>query len=158
VTEASPGAPAARIRFYTLPDSGGSARLRYACLLTEQAWLAGETVLVWLADAAAQAGFDDLLWTFGDRAFVPHELLAAAGNAPAAPVALYCGSALDDPALPARFTTLLMLRDEAQQGMLQFAQVIEVVDAEPACRNAGRARFRFYRERGATPQHIEVTQ
>jgi hypothetical protein len=32
-----------------------------------------------------------------------------------------------------------------------------VVDAEPACRNAGRARFRWYREQGLTPQHIEVT-
>ena len=30
--------------------------------------------------------------------------------------------------------------------------MVEVVDADPAVRNAGRARFRFYREHGATPQ------
>jgi DNA polymerase-3 subunit chi len=155
VTEASPGAPAAQIRFYTLKEAGGTARLRHACSLTEQAWQAGEKVLVWLENPAAQASFDDLLWTFGDRAFVPHEALGASTTAP---VALYCG---DDPGgagLPGGFTTLLMLRDAASDSVLRFAHIIEVVDAEPACRNAGRARFRFYRERGATPQHIEVTQ
>ncbi|MET0282656.1 MAG: DNA polymerase III subunit chi [Steroidobacteraceae bacterium] len=157
MSEASHGAPA-RVRFYTLPDIGGTARLRQACQLVEEAWLGGEKVLVWLADAAAQSSFDNLLWTFGDRAFVPHEILHAPGDTPAAPVALYCGGTLADAALARGFTTLLMLRDEAEESMLRFALILEVVDAEPACRNAGRARFRFYRERGATPQHIEVTQ
>jgi DNA polymerase III subunit chi len=155
VTEASHSGPAAQIRFYTLKDASGTARLRHACVLAEQAWQAGEKVLVWLADAAAQSTFDDLLWTFGDRAFVPHEPLTATT---AAPIALFCGEDPHAAAAPGGFTTLLMLRDEASDSVLRFARIIEVVDAEPACRHAGRARFRFYRERGATPQHIEVTQ
>ena len=150
----SPGA-AAEIRFYTLKDAGGTARLRHACTLVEQAWLAGERVLVWLEDPAAQAVFDDLLWTFADRAFVPHETLAAGTTAP---VALFCGEDPHAGGLSKGFSTLLMLRDAGADAALRFARIIEVVDAEPACRNAGRNRFRFYRERGATPQHIEVTQ
>jgi DNA polymerase IIIc chi subunit len=34
--------------------------------------------------------------------------------------------------------------------------VIEVVDADPGIRAAGRARFRYYREHGVTPRHLEL--
>ncbi len=41
-----------------------AARCKLACRLAEKAYLAGERVLVWLDDAAAQLGsFDELLWT-----------------------------------------------------------------------------------------------
>jgi len=144
------------ISFYTLNEAGGSARLRQVCALTEQAYLAGERVLVWLDGADEQARFDDLLWSFGERSFVPHEPLAANPAASEAPVQLHAGALPDDAA--AAFGTLVMLRAEPDPATLRFARVIEVVDAEPACRNAGRARFRWYREQGVTPQHVEVKQ
>jgi DNA polymerase-3 subunit chi len=157
VSDAGGAAPTTVVRFYTLNDGSGTARFRHACALAEQAYLAGERLLVWLQDPPAQSAFDDLLWTFGDRAFVPHEPLAADPASCEAPVQLHSGASLDDKALRAGFTTLLLLREEPREEALRFPTVIEVVDAEPACRNAGRARFRFYRERGSTPQHIEVT-
>lgn len=129
--------------------------MRQACLLTEQAWLAGERVLVWLDSPDDMARFDDLLWTFGDRSFVPHEPLAADPAGSEAPVQLHAGALPEG--IGRAFSTLVTLRDEPQPATLAFANVIEVVDAEPACRNAGRARFRWYREQGVTPQHIEVT-
>jgi DNA polymerase-3 subunit chi len=142
------------ISFYTLKDAGGSARLRQACLLTEQAYLAGERVLMWLDGAEQMARVDDLLWTIGDRSFVPHEPLAPDPAACEAPVQLHAG------ALPAgaatAFNTLVTLREAPEPASLGFAKVIEVVDAEEACRNAGRARFRWYREQGVTPRHVEV--
>jgi DNA polymerase-3 subunit chi len=146
----------AEVRFYTLGDAGGNARLRQACLLTEQAFLADERVLVWLADPAEMARFDDLLWSFGERSFVPHEPLGADPVASEAPVQLHAGELPEG--LGEAFGTLVMLRDAPAAAMLRFAKVIEIVDAEPACRNAGRARFRWYREHGVVPQHIEVTQ
>ncbi len=146
----------AEVRFYTLSDAAGPARLKKICALTEQAFLAGERVLVWLEDASALEQFDSLLWTFADRSFVPHEPLAADAAASEAPVQLHAG-ALPAAALNARFSTLVMLREQAAAEALQFGTVIEVVDADPACRAAGRARFRFYRDHGITPQHSEVT-
>jgi DNA polymerase-3 subunit chi len=146
----------ADIQFHTLQEASPQARLRRACLLTEQAFLAGERVLVWLQDAAALEQFDSLLWTFGDRSFVPHEPLAEQPARCEAPVQLHAGATLDAPLAGGGFTTLLMLRAEASSEVLQFARVIEVVDADPAVRNAGRARFRYYREQGCTPQHFEV--
>jgi DNA polymerase III subunit chi len=145
----------ADVRFYTLGDAGGGARLRHACLLTEQAFLADERVLVWLAGAAEMARFDDLLWSFGEKSFVPHEPLGVDPVACEAPVQLHAGELREG--LGEAFGTLVMLREEPAAAMLRFAKVIEIVDAEPAVRNAGRARFRWYREHGVTPQHIEVT-
>src|SRR6478736_6340256 len=67
----------AQIDFYTLGENSRTLRMKAACQLAEKAVLAGERVLVWLQDAPALTAFHDLLWTFGDRSFVPHEPLAA---------------------------------------------------------------------------------
>lgn len=144
------------IDFYTLAENSRTLRMKAACQIVERSFLAGERVLVWLQDPLALSAFDDLLWTFGDRAFVPHEPLAADPAKSEAPVQLFAGAALPPAALGGAFTTLVALRDEASGDALSFGHVIEVIDAEPSCRNAGRARFRFYRERGATPNHHEL--
>jgi DNA polymerase-3 subunit chi len=147
----------ADIRFYTLNAAGGTARFRHACMLAEQAYLAGERVLVWLEGAGAMEKFDQLLWTFSDRAFVPHEPLGADPGSSEAPVQLFDGPSLDALATGAGFTTLLNLRDAPAREALGFSHVIEVLDGDAACREAGRTRFRFYREAGATPRHIAVS-
>lgn len=148
----------AAIDFYTLPEGSRTPRLKASCQLVEKAFLGGERVLVWLQDEAQQSAFDDLLWTFGDRAFVPHEPLAADPAASEAPVQLFAGASLPATAASGGFSTLVTLREQASAEALGFERVVEVVDADPAVRNAGRARFRFYRERGVTPNHHELTE
>ena len=147
----------AAIDFYTLPEGSRTPRLKAICQLVEKAFLGGERVLVWLQDEAQQSSFDDLLWTFGDRAFVPHEPLAAEPAASEAPVQLFAGTSLPAAAMQGAFSTLVTLRVEPSVEALSFGRVVEVVDADPAVRNAGRARFRFYRERGVAPSHHELT-
>jgi DNA polymerase III subunit chi len=146
----------AAIDFYTLSEGSRTPRLKAICQLVEKAFLGGERVLVWLQDEAQQSSFDDLLWTFGDRAFVPHEPLAADPAASESPVQLFAGADLPRAAIPGGFSTLVTLRDEASADALAFGRVVEIVDADPAVRTAGRARFRFYRERGVTPSHHEL--
>lgn len=145
-----------QIDFYTLAENSRTLRLKAACQLAERSFLSGERVLVWLEDATTQASFDDLLWTFGDRSFVPHEPLATDPAGCEAPVQLFAGAQLPAAALAGGFSTLLALRDAPSEQALSFARVIEVIDTEPACRAAGRTRFRFYREHGATPAHHEL--
>ncbi len=147
----------AQIRFFTLKAAGGTDRLRHACRLTEEAYRAGERVLVWLEDAAQLQQFDQLLWTFSDGAFVPHEPLAADPADWSAPVQLHDGAVLDARLFASGFHTLLNLRAAPAAESLQFPRVLEVIDGDPATRDAGRARFRFYREAGASPEHVEVT-
>jgi DNA polymerase-3 subunit chi len=144
-----------QIAFHILSESSDIARLKLACTLIERDFLAGERVLVWLDDSSLQS-FDNLLWTFSDRAFVPHEMLAEVPADCEAPVQLTAETQLPSSVFAAHFTTLVTLRNEASLAALEFPKVIEVVDAEPGRRDAGRARYRFYRDNGANPQHIEA--
>jgi DNA polymerase-3 subunit chi len=144
------------IEFHTLAADSDSQRLRSACALVEKAWLDAGRVLVWLDDESALATFDNLLWTFNDRAFVPHEPLASNPAACEAPVQLTAAATLPDAVFTAGFNTLCTLRSHADPAALRFARIIEVVDAEPGRRDAGRQRFRFYREQGVTPRHFEL--
>jgi DNA polymerase III subunit chi len=144
------------VDFHILGEDSDTARLKAACSLIEQAFLAGERVLVWLEDPAAMSAFDNLLWTFGDRSFVPHEPLAVDARACEAPIQLSASNPLPATAFDAGFTTLLALRAAADAAALRFPRVVEVIDANPARREAGRERFRFYREHGANPRHQEL--
>ena len=61
------------IDFYVLSDAAPDAHLRHACRLAEQAVDQGQRVFV-RVDGDDTRRMDDLLWTFGDRAFLPHEI------------------------------------------------------------------------------------
>jgi DNA polymerase III subunit chi len=139
-----------QVDFYILREASDPARLALVCRLAEKAFLAGQRALVWAQDAAELAQLDGLLWTFSEKSFVPHEPLAADPLACDAPVQLTAAEQLPDDACRA-FAVLLSLRTAANGHLLRFARVLEVIDGEPRRRDAGRARFRFYREQGITP-------
>jgi len=143
---------APRIDFYVLEGADDRARLVYACRLIEKAYLQQLTVCVSLDTPAEVEAFDALLWTFGDRSFVPHEPAgaAAAGPPPATPVVIGCRA-------PVAADLLVNLGSEALPFFAGYARVAEFVDAEPARRDAGRRRFAAYRDAGHTPETHRVT-
>lgn len=131
-----------RADFYVLAQPAPEARLRLACRVTEKAYLAGQSVLVWHDDRAELERFDVLLWTFADTSFVPHEWLGEAGEAP---VRLSAGEA------PAGAVGVLINLETAPAPPPwagHAERVAEIIDGEPVRRDAGRARFRAYRELG----------
>lgn len=145
-----------RVDFYVLATAEPRARLLLGCRLVEKAFLAGQRVFVWLEDAAALAAFDELLWTFTDRSFVPHESARETPQWPECPVLLGCQSAPT-----AGYDLLLNLDGEPPASSLEHApRIIEILDAEPARRQAARERYRRYRERGVNPQthHIAADE
>src|SRR5487761_891609 len=73
-----------RVDFYVIEGTGNAARLKVACRLAEKAYLASQRALIWHTDRAELEALDELLWTFADGSFVPHEWLTsnAAGEAP----------------------------------------------------------------------------
>jgi len=139
-----------RVDFYVSAEAGESARLRLACRVAEKAYLARQTVVAWFDDADALRRFDELLWTFGDGTFVPHDTVTA-GAACAAPVALTTGP------LPARDSEVLLnLGSVVPDCVDNFARVAEFLDARPEVRAAGRDRFKAYRARSIEPQTHNV--
>jgi DNA polymerase-3 subunit chi len=141
----------AQIEFYVLEGSDARARWRFACREVEKAYLAGEHVYVALEDEAELQAFDNLLWTFADRSFVPHEPLAASSAWDDTPVLLGTSAAA-----PSGAQTLVNLATPLPAGVAEAARVIEIIDADEGRRRAGRVRFRQYRERGLEPQTRNV--
>lgn len=137
-----------RVDFYVSDEAGADVRLRLACRVTEKAYLAKQKVVV-LLEAEDLRRFDELLWTFGDGSFVPHDLYASADCE--APVALTTGP------LPAGHTDVLInLGGVLPGGFEKFARVAEFLDARPEVRAAGRERFKAYRARSLEPQTHNV--
>jgi DNA polymerase-3 subunit chi len=140
-----------QVDFYVLAQASDVTRLKLACRITERAYLAGQRVLACTEDAAQLKAFDDLLWTFGDRAFVPHEMLRDAAEQPDAPVLLNSGS-LPPGAATQRFDLVVNVGSAAIPVAPHYSRIVEVLDADPQRRSAGRARFRSYREAGVEPR------
>jgi DNA polymerase-3 subunit chi len=136
------------VDFYVLPGNDGRARLRLACRLAEKAYLSYPRVLVWSDDATELASFDELLWTFADRSFVPHELYRDDEQWQEVPVLL---SGLAQPLPSASFDVLVNLGRTEPPATAHPARIIEIIDADEGRRQAGRTRFRAYRERGLAP-------
>src|ERR1700712_2443607 len=66
---------ALRVDFYVLAEATAAGRLKLACRLAEKAYLAAQVALVWHTDPRELKELDDLLWTFMDGSFVPHDVL-----------------------------------------------------------------------------------
>jgi DNA polymerase III subunit chi len=142
---------ASRVDFYVLEEPSASARLRLACRLAEKAYLAGQAVLIWNPDGAELAQLDELLWTFADRSFVPHEVLQTPAKSPESPVLLSSG------VVPERtLDVLINLADEVPACLPHAERVADIVDGDESHRRTGRARFRAYRELGLEPTTHKV--
>ena len=134
-----------RVDFYLLTDADPRARARVACRLAEKAFSAGQKVHVHCADAAEAETLDKLLWTFRDKAFLPHGL--AGSDEP-----IEVGHA--EPSTPA--AVLINLTEDVPAWYARFERVAEIVAAGDPSKHAGRARFRFYRDRGCVPATHEL--
>jgi DNA polymerase III subunit chi len=135
-----------RVDFYILDDPSSSARLKLACKLAEKAYLASQRVLVWHTDPAELKVFDEMLWTFSDGSFVPHEVLMSSGNLGETPVALSLGVAPS-----ANVDIIINLAPELPACLSRAPRVAEVIDGDDSRRRAGRARFKAYRDLGVQP-------
>ena len=137
------------VDFYVLGSTDAKERLRLACRLVEKAYLSSAHVLVCSDDAGELSAFDELLWTFADRSFVPHEPYREVEQWQEVPVLL---SGPSDPAPGGSFDVLLNLGTAVPACAPQADRILEIIDADETRRQAGRARFRSYRERGLAPQ------
>jgi DNA polymerase-3 subunit chi len=134
-----------RVDFYVLEGTAATARLKVACRLAEKAYLASQRALIWHTERSELEALDELLWTFGDGSFVPHEWLTS--NAAAeAPVLLSAGAA---PAEALDF--VVNLAADPPPFLRLTRRIAEIIDGDEGRRRAGRARFKAYRELGIEP-------
>jgi DNA polymerase-3 subunit chi len=136
-----------RVDFYILEGHSPSGRLKLACKLAEKAYLASQTVLVWDTDGGELREFDQMLWTFNDGSFVPHEALTGSSTPSSdTPILLSSGAALS-----ANVDIIINLAPDLPPCLSRTPRVIEIIDGDDGRRRAGRARFKAYRELGVQP-------
>ena len=136
-----------RVDFHSkVPD-----KIAYACRLVRKARAADLKVVVFAADRAQMAAFDEALWTFSEQDFLPH---VPAGDELAAvtPVILTHDAAQ---ALP-HHQVLVNLSRETPAHFARFERMFEIVSTDDDDLLAGRARYRQYQQRGYPLTHFEA--
>jgi DNA polymerase-3 subunit chi len=134
-----------RVDFYVMEGAAAAARLKVACRLAEKAYLAAQRALIWDTGRAELETLDELLWTFTDGSFVPHDWLTSNGTMEA-PVLLSAG------AIPATaFDFVVNLAADLPPFLHLTRRIAEIIDGDEGRRRAGRVRFKAYRELGVEP-------
>ena len=137
-----------RVDFYVLNGKAPRERWMVGCRLAEKAYLLDMTVVLLSETGADAEALDELLWTFSERSFVPHELRRAvqpppgAGPPPAdAPVQVTPDLDSIGPA-----DLLVNLSGRLPGGLDRFKRIAEIIDGDDDRRRSGRERFKTYRE------------
>lgn len=121
----------AKPRFLTEP-------LRLVCELARKANDAGLSTLVLARDLAQAEELDELLWSFDDDAYIPHQIAGEDADEEEALV-LIAAPGTDAAARP----LVINLRDDPYLGACD--RVLEVVPADPEAREPLRERWRQYK-------------
>ena len=134
-----------RIDFHSnVPD-----KIAYACRLTRKARAANCQVVLLVKDRQDLMTLDQALWTFSELEFLPH-VVAGDPLASSTPIIL---TDRDDAELP-HHHVLVNLSANTPAHFARFERMFEIVSSEEEDKAAGRARYRFYQQRGYPLTHF----
>ena len=132
---------------YVRPEASPDAMESFVCRLVEKVWKRGHAVLVLAESDAAARRLDDRLWTFRDESFVPHRRIEAntlpVDRTMDAPVIVGTPGAWDG-----ALDVVVNLTPDVPDEAARAARIAEVVPDRGPGRDAGRRRYREYRDRG----------
>ena len=132
-----------RIDFYVLATAGDPSRQNFACRLAEKAYRENHTVHIEVNDFDVARRLDEMLWTFRDGSFVPHDLLETPSTPLTAPVTV--GSVRASGRQP---DLLINLTDALPEGADAFPRIAEIVTSDEASKSRSRQHFVAYRDAG----------
>jgi DNA polymerase-3 subunit chi len=141
-----------RVDFYLIEDEDPAARWIFLCRLIEKAYLRGHRIYIHCQNQADAEHLDELLWTYKDDSFVPHNLQ---GEGPEPPPPVQMGYDKE----PRGFHDILInLADPVPDYFKRFNRVIECVGSTDAEKEISRQHYRSYRAEGCTLQHTNVAR
>ena len=149
-TEATPRGDV-RVDFYVLEMTGLDSQLNFACRLAEKAYKQGSIVYAHTMSQPVASRFDDMLWSFRQGSFVPHQVLG--DSTVSSPVCIGTDSSVLESG-----EVLLNLAEDAPPFAQRFTRIAEIVTADPEATTAGRRRFKHYRELGFSPETHRIGQ
>lgn len=131
-----------RVDFYLLANDQPNAHWLVACRLLEKAYFKGHRVFVYCANQRDAELLDDLLWSFKDDSFIPHNLQ---GEGPEPPPPIHIGYGKE----PRGFNDILLnTTDTIPPFYTKFKRVIELVMNSEEKKEQSRMRYKEYRAKG----------
>jgi len=117
-------------------------KLTVACRLAGKALAQKKRLLIYAPEAETAQRVDRMLWTWPATGFVPH-CLAHDPLAAQTPVLI-----ASDAEVPQPCDVMLNLSPDTPPHFERFDRLLEIVAQDEDERKAGRARYRWYRDRG----------
>lgn len=138
-----------RVEFYAIEKPRFSGRpLELVCALAQKAFESATPALVLVDSMADAEALDELLWSYADDSFVPHQV-AGDEDDDECPV-LIVPPEIDVPQRP----LVVNLRQRAAPDGAE--RVIELIPDDDAAKNAARSRWTAYKRRGHEPAKVVV--
>lgn len=129
-----------QVDFYILERHEPGGQIHFATQLAEKLYRSGFRLHLHTDNAEKLQRIDDSLWTARDISFVPHE--RSETPLPNCPITLGTGH------FEGTDEILFNLADNPPEYFSHFKRVVEIIDTHAADVDQGRARYRYYRERG----------
>jgi DNA polymerase-3 subunit chi len=136
-----------KVDFYT----GSEDKLRTACQLSHKAMQNGLRVLLHVPNDDTADKLDKLLWHYPATAFLPH---CHSHEADATTMPVVIGRDENFP----HSELLISLHTECTTFFSRFERVIEIVGMDEEETKLGRARFKFYKDRGYDVGHTDLAK
>lgn len=131
-----------RVSFYVLKESAGEPQ-RFACRLLERIHQQKQQVYAYVPDGHHQRQFDELLWTFSQGSFLPHDLDSIDNSS-----AIVIGAGAHLPAQREVMLNLDLASEQPPEFFSSFQRCVEIVAGSDAEKAAARQRYAYYRHRG----------
>ena len=111
-------------------------------MITHKVWTTGQMLFINTDSREMAEQLDNLLWTYHDISFIPHDLLID-NKTKQSPVMIGWQKFF-----PQKNEVLLNLASEIPTEVERFARIIEIVSGDGSLRQLSRDKYRTYRDRG----------
>jgi len=134
------------VSFYILSTDSLSERYLFACKLIEKAYRSGQFCYVYTDSLQQSQQLDNQLWTFRENSFIPHQIYNEPDNkAPDDQQTVLIGTQ----AAPEKWQALIFnLSSKYPDDLTKTERVLEILDNNEDLKQAGRQRFRQYKQDG----------
>lgn len=132
-----------KIDFYILDTTSNLQANVFACKLLEKIYVENQTPVYIHVNSRDEAErLDNLLWTYRDDSFIPHQIYSA-DNDEIIPILIGHNEC------PANYQEILLNFSQEIPGFYQqFKKVIEIVFTDSALQSTARERYKQYRDAG----------
>lgn len=131
-----------KIDFYILSEGTARTRFLLACRLIEKAYKNRHRVYIHTQNQADAHLLDEMLWTYRDDSFLPHNLYGE-GPDPAPPIQIGFDLTPDK-----QRDILINLSSQVPPFFAQFNRVLEIVPNDAEAQAISRENYRTYRTQG----------